>query len=561
MEANSFGANIIEIITAGMYQDSKVIYREYIQNACDQIDLAEKMGILKNRDANSKYPDLGSGEINIWLQPERRYIAIEDNATGIKSESFQKTLLNIAASEKIVGQNKGFRGIGRLCGLAYCKTLVFTARWSDEPTVSIMTCDALKMREMINEANMNIQEHTAYDVLGAITEFSTRPANKSDSAHFFKVELFDINSENEELFGGKSEDNLVQLTDYLSFVAPVPYQGNFLYRKEIYDYARSISTKIDEYSIKINGTPIFKKYKTNGLKTGNGEDKVFGVAFHEFVADDGSLMGWMWFGKTSFKAAIKEEEISRGLRLRKENIQIGDDATLRNMFTREASRRGNNYFIGEVFAVSPKLIPNSQRSYFNENPIRIDFEHKMKDYFNNTLYDIYYDGSDTNSSIKKIVSFNEKVAVYEKKVADGGFLTDDEREREERELKAKEQEAEKAQAKLDKKREAGRSILTSEIIQRRTDEIPTLVKSETLATVPSAPKKGTIEPDAGGNDATSPKIKKKSPYLVETMFPQASRNEHKLLSKTLEKIFAIIQKTTDKKTSEKIINSIKDELK
>ena len=41
------GKNILENLTTGMYYDSKVIYREYIQNACDQIDKAEKQGLLE----------------------------------------------------------------------------------------------------------------------------------------------------------------------------------------------------------------------------------------------------------------------------------------------------------------------------------------------------------------------------------------------------------------------------------------------------------------------------------------------------------------------------------
>ena len=42
-----FGANILENLTTGMYQDSKIIYREYIQNACDQVDKAIKDGTSK----------------------------------------------------------------------------------------------------------------------------------------------------------------------------------------------------------------------------------------------------------------------------------------------------------------------------------------------------------------------------------------------------------------------------------------------------------------------------------------------------------------------------------
>jgi len=263
----------------------------------------------------------------------------------------------------------------------------------------------------------------------------------------------------------------------------------------------------------------------------------------------------MWFGKTSFKAAIKEEELSRGLRLRKENIQIGEDDTLRDMFTREASKRGNNYFIGEIFATSRELIPNSQRSYFNENPARIEFEHKLKDYFNNTLYYIYYEGSDINSSIKKINSYHDKASEFENKKAQGSFLTTEEQEREAHELKMKKQEAQKAKNNLEKKREGGRSILTSQIIERRTAEFGTIGIEKTPEKSPQDKRENSEE----NTDALPYKSKKK--FLVDTMFPCSSKNERKLLSETLEKIFAIIQQTVDQKTSKNLINKIKDELK
>ena len=46
------GKNILDNLTTGMYSDSKVIYREYIQNACDQIDLALSWGLLTSDEAN-----------------------------------------------------------------------------------------------------------------------------------------------------------------------------------------------------------------------------------------------------------------------------------------------------------------------------------------------------------------------------------------------------------------------------------------------------------------------------------------------------------------------------
>lgn len=140
MDEYVFGANILENLTTGMYQDSKVSYREYIQNACDQIDKAVELGILSSID---------EGKIEIWLSEEDRTISIEDNATGIPQADFEKTLANIADSSKKIGTDKGFRGIGRLCGLAYCRELVFTSTAPGEDVISVMRCDAKKMRDFL----------------------------------------------------------------------------------------------------------------------------------------------------------------------------------------------------------------------------------------------------------------------------------------------------------------------------------------------------------------------------------------------------------------------------
>lgn len=43
------GKNVIENLTLGMYENSLMIYREYIQNAADSIDNAINLGILKEK--------------------------------------------------------------------------------------------------------------------------------------------------------------------------------------------------------------------------------------------------------------------------------------------------------------------------------------------------------------------------------------------------------------------------------------------------------------------------------------------------------------------------------
>ena len=55
-------------------------------------------------------------------------------------------------------------------------------------------------------------------------------------------------------------------------------------------------------------------------------------------------LAWMWFGISKFEQQIKPMNKMRGIRLRKENIQIGDENTLgaSPKFFKES--RGNCYF-------------------------------------------------------------------------------------------------------------------------------------------------------------------------------------------------------------------------
>jgi len=83
----TIGKDVIESLTSGMYEDSKFIFREYIQNAVDQIDKAIESGIIATTQGG-----------NVWININKneRKISIEDDATGIKSNEASDILRNIA---------------------------------------------------------------------------------------------------------------------------------------------------------------------------------------------------------------------------------------------------------------------------------------------------------------------------------------------------------------------------------------------------------------------------------------------------------------------------------
>lgn len=513
-----FGANILENLTTGMYDDSKVIYREYIQNACDAIDNAVKNKILSQ----------GEGKIEIWLDYEKRIISIEDNATGINAATFEQTLGNIADSDKKFGEDKGFRGIGRLCGLAYCRELVFSSKAKGEDTISFLYCDALKMRQLLNE-NIHGKKYTANDVLHAINKFDSKKTPDIDS-HYFRVDLIDINPENTDLL------DFQQIKNYLSFVAPVPYQNSFYYRSEIYEHAKSIGARIDEYTIKLQGEQIFKKY-TTVLKdpSGNKYDDIFGVHFKDFYDAEGQLLAWMWVGLSKFQKAIPKINQMRGLRLRKENIQIGGEDTLQKLFKED---RGNSYFVGEVFALDKNLIPNSHRNYFNENPVCKVFERELQKYFNDELKKIYYDGSAINSSYKKIETYEKKEAEFKAKEAACLFVDKEHRERELSAVLETKKIAEAEQAKIKRMKDKANPLM-QKVIKRIEDTRPKPVISVT--TPPQNPE--------------SPEEDPKPPRRTDRL-SQYSKKERKLISK----IFSIIFASTDSDIAEYIVSKIEEGL-
>lgn len=528
MDEYVFGANILENLTTGMYQDSRVIYREYIQNASDQIDIVRREGLLAT----------GKELIDIQLDEQGRSITITDNATGIPSSKFREVLANIADSNKQIGEAKGFRGIGRLCGLAYCRELVFSSKAPGESQINVLRCCAERMRELIDRNNQG-EKISAQVVLNEIYEFPEPIKTKDKNAHWFKVELIDVNQENRDLL------DFQYVKEYLSFVAPVPYKNKFIFRQKVYDHAEQLGEKIDEYRITLNGEPIVKNYGTK-FKTSKGEDEIFDIVFKDFYDDSDHLIAWSWFGLSHFKAVIQKDCQMRGLRLRKENIQIGDDDALKKLFKED---RGSHYFVGEVFAVSKTLIPNSQRDYFNENSSRLVFEQLVRRYFNDELTRLYREGSEINSAYDKISAYEKKASEFQEKQKSNDFIDDEHRQQAAQAVEKAKKNAEKAQSDIEKKKQKieqdpmnpAKRIISHIEEERKQQE---------------SEKSKTNGQNENKDEKADSKSSDKSDHRADKL-TSIQKRDRKLISK----IFSIIYASTDEETAEKIIANIEDEFK
>lgn len=424
------GKDVIESLTLGMYEDSRFIFREYIQNGADQIDKAVEEGL---------FSALNDGKIEIDINPTAKTISIFDNATGIESNKVQPILKNIAQSTKDRTKNKGFRGIGRLGGLAYCDQLVFETSFKGEETKSILIWDSQKLKAIINNRAVK-EEATA--VIDDVTELQTDKESKD--AHYFKVTLKGISSK-----ALLDKDDVYQ---YLTMVAPVPYSKGFIFKKKIDNKAEELNFTIDEYSIFVNKNQVFKAYTTSiyeGDKSNKKKiDEVHDIETYE-IRTSKKLLAWGWYSISTLIKQMPKINSARNIRLRKGNIQIGMGDALDKLFK---DARWSRYYFGEIHITTPDLIPNSRRDYFLESDALNDFEKLIKIKFIE-LEKLNYLSSNLRSNQKKIDDFVAFANEFEEKSTKGGFTDNKEKKTYLEKLEAKKEKAQLAEKELEKAKE------------------------------------------------------------------------------------------------------------
>lgn len=519
------GKDVIESLTLGMYEDSRFIYREYIQNAADAIDKAIETSLLKK----------GEEAIHVRIDNEERRISIQDNATGIPSNHAMSILQNVAHSNKKRGEDKGFRGIGRLGGLGYCKKLIFETSSCGEDVKSIMTWDANLLKAILNDRD---SKEEATEVLSRVTSMQTE--FEDPDAHYFNVILEDVSSD--ELLDVES------VSDYLSMVAPVDISSNFIYRQKIDKFKREHGLTVDTYNIFVNNDQIYKPYTSAIYDDNNGGkqkvDEIIDVDFLMAKDDNDSIIYWGWYSISTLKGQMKPKNLARGIRLRKENIQIGDEEICKKFFTKTEDQRFSFYYFGEIHALSKGLIPNSRRDYFSESRECVVFEQKIRQEFLK-LKELCYDAQKLRSSTAAIAKTDELRATIQDKEKNG-YISQKECDDLRHRLDEQKKRAKKAQKQLDnvkKKISLSGSPLKTVLDQFESSAIKT--KNDELSVVYE--KEATYD----GN-------KPRSRYRTDLpIYSRYSKNEKKLIGKIYS---AIGNAIADEDLREAVISNIERQI-
>lgn len=407
------GKDILEMLMFSLYPEAETIYREYLQNACDSINEAVETGLLDRSE---------DGHVYINIDKFHQKVTITDKGTGISAKEAEARLKDIAAGYKKHKESAaGFYGIGRLVGAGYCKELSFKTSAYGENVASEIVFDVEKIRDILNDDENNF---SASEVIDAVTTFNnTIP--ESEEEHYFVVTLTDILPEYPKLL----DEELIR--KYLVQVAPIPFLPEFK-NNLILPHTTGENEKYLKYykqlnSIHVslnNNVDIKKQYSLIVDGTGDEIGKLRFFSLSDPLYGD---LAWGWYAITPFDKAIPDTDpctntpvLTRGIRLRVHNIQIGNE----NFFdgtTYFRQARSNKYFNGEIHVINAKIKPTTDRSDLAPSKEALRLKELISDFFNSELQKVYQTANKVKKELERMIEAETLRIETEKKNVTNNF--------------------------------------------------------------------------------------------------------------------------------------------
>ncbi|NQU04645.1 MAG: ATP-binding protein [Calditrichaeota bacterium] len=338
-ESSDIGAELLPIITQGLYSNPLDTLREYIQNGIDagtkSIDIRISSDVISVRD-------YGSG-----MSPEK---ASESRRLGI--------------SLKNPMEHVGFRGIGIYSAFNVCNELNIYTKASGNTPIKVVF-NFWKMKELLKE------------------EEERRKLNLSPSQYLEKLLNQTVKVEEDEsdqisdngtlvILKGientvyKNFINVVAVKDYLESVVPLPFHPEFKYREIIEERFNQEDYGTIELNLKMNGKSeqLYRPYRNDvftNLKGNKPEFKKLGN------------FGFAWFCFNDARKYLDSKKL-RGYLIRKFNFAVGDRNYMLQYFGRAVH---NNRSTGEIIVTNKNLIPNAARNDFESGALTDEFKKQL----------------------------------------------------------------------------------------------------------------------------------------------------------------------------------------
>ena len=386
------GPSILGLVTSGIYDDPLSIYREYIQNSVDELS----------------HLDGVEGEVEITIESRQKRVSICDNGPGLTYDECLEDLVPISQSKKCLGRDRGFRGIGRLSGLAFAESVAFITRASARDPVTRVVWSKTG-----HSSPTNSMQETEKSFRGWVKVEVLDEPDCPD--HFFKVELDGVSRHAAGVLLNREA-----VRGYISEVCPVPLATDFPFFKDV---QKIFPPPQSPYALRVtldgDKQPIQRQYDSKIDFAGNKEDR-----YHEFEevrvpSIDGrgdAAVGWI--AHSSYLGAIPKGNRIRGIRTRIGNIQVGDERVFDHLFEEE---RFNRWCVGEVHILDSRIIPNGRRDYFERDPHLRNLENHLSPIFGQIAARCRAASSSRNREKRVSSAVAEIKGMY--KLASSGYLS------------------------------------------------------------------------------------------------------------------------------------------
>lgn len=350
------GAFVLDSLTNGLYVVPLDTVREYVANARDSIVEAIRQKLITDRE----------GRIALAIDTGSRTLSIKDSGVGIPSGHARRRLIDVGMSSKSAkrddGRNIGFRGIGRLGGIAYCRTLELRTSSAGEPVETVVRFDCQAVEKGISTAGAN-PSLEAGALLDSCVAFESNSAKMDD--HFFEVRMIGIKPSVDDFL------DVTALNSYLCQSAPVGMDTQrWMLQGEIDRRAANNGLSVPVVKIVIErnkqqSKEIFRPYKSTYHTAKKGRIDIGGVKFIEPTKP--GLGYWGWYGVSNLAGQI-DDPIAAGIRIRMQGMGFGGPDLMAAIFRMAAvtSERFNGWYIGEIHITDPAVIPNARRDGFEE---------------------------------------------------------------------------------------------------------------------------------------------------------------------------------------------------
>lgn len=385
------GRSILETISVALYENPIILFREYVQNSLD----AYNESIDENRTLK-----LTNFHVNIDIDQPLRRITIKDNGYGIKTYSkFEDKMLSIGASNKSLDRTKyiGFRGIGRISGLAFCNKLTFRNKALGQKKIHECVWDGQKYRDLLDSDTPDEGLPEMIEKIVMSNEVELGEFDVSD--HFFEVILEGYTDDIQGLIEGEgSEREEKRFDEKLIRMLPLKYKKDFKGAEIIAaKYKAFMEDDLSRFmiSVKLNGIDLYKGYDDSYILQSD-------IVFWEIrgkkkkTGEPGDKMGLLWFTFDAHMLNLKNNQYY-GILTRSKNVLMGTNDT----FAQVAD--GNKQYVttfremvqtlqsvyGELLINSYLLSDNARRDWFLPDQNSLNLSNAITD-FMKRLYKYRY---------------------------------------------------------------------------------------------------------------------------------------------------------------------------